>query len=53
MEQKGGAAAGVLARLMCVKDVKMKQPSPEAIGSEQDQIVPLLLEVVLGYNPNL
>ena len=39
--------------LMCVKVGEMKQPSPEAIGSERDRIVPQLFGVVLGYNPNL
>ena len=32
---------------MWVKVVEMKQPSPEAVGSEQDQIVPQLFGVVL------
>ena len=39
--------------LMCVKVVEMKQPSLEAIISEEDQIVPQLFRVVLGYNPNV
>ena len=43
----------LLYDVMCVKVGEMKQPSPEAIGSERDRIVPQLFGVVLGYNPNL